>query len=140
MIFYWMEFWAWRLVRLDVNTSANYYSNNNYRLVEFQGRRIYQMTNLNWDYVEPKLGISNRQLLNWGYAPIGSDGNPIHLHHLLQLEPGPLVEVKASTHWRGFKILHGLIPDGSSFHNDPLLSNQFNVFRRQYWIWRVKSH
>jgi RHS repeat-associated protein len=124
----------------NVNTSANYYSNNNYRLVEFQGRRIYQMTNLNWDYVEPKLGISNRQLLNWGYAPIGSDGNPIHLHHLLQLEPGPLVEVKASTHWRGFKILHGLIPDGSSFHNDPLLSNQFNVFRRQYWIWRVKSH
>ena len=72
-----------------------------------------------------------------GYAPIGKDGRPINLHHLLGDEPGPMTEILGSTHQKYQRQLHGLIEDGNSFRNTPGLESQYNAFRERYWKWRL---
>jgi A nuclease of the HNH/ENDO VII superfamily with conserved LHH len=84
-------------------------------------------------------GWTNRDLMRVGYAPIGSDGKQINLHHLLGQEKGPMVELTASTHQKYSKQLHGLIEDGRSFRNDPVLNKQYNDFRREWWKARAKD-
>jgi hypothetical protein len=108
-----------------------------YIKVEFQGRTVYQLKNIDWDYVDPGIGVSNRQLAKWGNSPVDYNGDEYILHHLLQKEPGPLAEVSTSTHQKYFRILHGQIPEGSSFYNNNILVNQFKQFRTQYWKWRA---
>ena len=41
--------------------------------------------------------------------------------------------------WR-FWILHGFVPSGASFRNDPLMNKQYNNFRTAYWKWRAKQY
>ena len=36
----------------------------------------------------------------------------MELRHLLQQEPGPMVEIPASLHDKYYKTLHGLVGDG----------------------------
>ncbi|EKM5741847.1 MULTISPECIES: HNH/ENDO VII family nuclease [Enterobacter] len=68
-----------------------------------------------------------------GYAPIGTDGKQVNLHHVLGQEPGPMVEILSSTHKLYHKQLHGLIENGGSFRNTPELDRQYNRFRSAYW-------
>jgi len=82
-------------------------------------------------------GSTNADLMRSGYAPIGADGKQINLHHLLGQETGPLVELTSSTHQKFSRQLHGLIEDGRSFRNDPILNKQYNDFRRDWWKSRV---
>src|SRR6056297_3361787 len=52
------------------------------------GRKVYQRDDLiDPDYVSPETGLSNRELMESGQAPIGPDGRPINLHHTTQDEP-----------------------------------------------------
>ena len=74
-----------------------------------------------------------------GKPPISSDGNPIQLHHILQKEVGPMVEIREITHQEYYSQLHGLIEDGASFRNKPVLNKQYNNFRRSYWKWRAEQ-
>ena len=74
-----------------------------------------------------------------GYAPIGTDGKQINLHHVIGEEPGPMIELLDSTHKRYYKPLHGLIEEGNSFRNNRLLKRQYEKFRRNYWKERAKS-
>jgi len=78
-------------------------------------------------------GWTNLDLMESGYAPIGSDGKQMNLHHILGQESGPMVELQASTHQQFSSQLHGLIEDGRSFRNDPMLNKQYNDFRREWW-------
>ena len=75
-----------------------------------------------------------------GNAPIGNDGKPAQLDHVLQKESGPMVEIRETTHEEYNCILHGLGIRGASFRNDPVLERQYNNFRRQYWIWRARQY
>jgi hypothetical protein len=84
-------------------------------------------------------GATNADLMREGLAPIGSDGRPINLHHILGEEPGPMVELLGSSHSRLQKPLHGLIEPGRSFRNAPGLLTQYNAFRRAYWMWRLST-
>ena len=59
--------------------------------------------------------MSNLERMQSGKPPIGSDGNPVQLRHLLQKESGPMVEINEITHQKHYSQLHGLIEDGSSF-------------------------
>jgi len=113
-------------------------NSNTFRKVEFQGRTVYQRNDIDWDFVDPDSNLTNYQLAQRGLAPIGPDGQKVQLHHLLQKEPGPMAEILTTTHVDGQKILHGLIPKGSSFRNSPALNNQYNKFRMDYWKWRVE--
>lgn len=74
-----------------------------------------------------------------GNAPIGDDGLPINLHHILGEEPGPMVELLGSVHSRNHAPLHALIEDGSSFRNIPGFESAYNRFRRRYWRWRAEQ-
>ncbi|KAG9576735.1 hypothetical protein KCV01_g17297, partial [Aureobasidium melanogenum] len=84
-----------------------------------------------------KDGWTNLDLMNNGYAPIGPDGKQINLHHILGQESGPMVELQATTHQTFSKQLHGLIENGRSFRNDPILTKQYNDFRREWWTARA---
>lgn len=75
-----------------------------------------------------------------GDAPIGSDGKPVQLHHVLQQESGPMAEVREVTHREYKRTLHGLVGRGNSFRNNPELKKQYNNFKRAYWIWRAKQY
>jgi RHS repeat-associated protein len=128
---------AIKKINTTINNNTTFASN--YKLIEFQGRRIYQLNDIDWNYIDPATGWSNREITACGNAPFGLDGKRIHLHHLLQQEPGPLVEINASVHSRGQKVLHGLISDGQSYKNIPGIMYQYSKFRAEYWIWRSLS-
>ena len=103
-------------------------------------RRVYQRNDIDFDYVDPNTGRSILDLMRAGRAPIGNDGLPVQLHHVLQTETGPMVEIRETTHEEYSRILHGLGVKGASFRNDPLLDRQYSNFRRQYWKWRARQH
>ena len=103
-------------------------------------RRVYQRNDIDFEYVNPDTGISNLKLMKDGFAPIGNDGNPVQLHHILQKESGPVVEIREITHQEYKRILHGLIENGDSFRNDAVLNKQYNNFRRTYWRWRAEEY
>ncbi len=126
-------------------------SSGRYTRDVFEGRNIYRAaddidlgvpTNIDPKYVHRSIrqkidnGWTNADLMRNGNAPIGTDGRPVNLHHVLGDEPGPMVEILGSTHKRHHGPLHGLIEDGNSFRNTPGLENKYISFRKRYWKWR----
>ncbi|WP_249595683.1 T7SS effector LXG polymorphic toxin [Peribacillus frigoritolerans] len=101
-------------------------------------RRMYQRNDIEWNLKDTK-GLTNRQRAKLGTAPIGKDGYPIELHHLLQEEPGSMVEALRTVHRgpKNKKILHGLLDNGDSFRNNPVLNAQYKKFQSEYWKWRI---
>jgi RHS repeat-associated protein len=85
-------------------------------------------------------GATNVDLMEAGYAPFGPDGKQVNLHHILGEEPGPMVELSASTHQKNKQALHGLIEDGNSFRNNNRSADRgYDKFRRNYWKQRAKD-
>ena len=103
-------------------------------------RRIYQRHDIDFSYMDSSTGLTNLQRMQKGKPPIGNDGKPIQLHHIIQKEAGPLVEIREVTHEEYHRILHGLVKSGASFRNDPLMNKQYNNFRAAYWKWRATQH
>ncbi|MFK4320208.1 hypothetical protein ABH946_002913 [Bacillus sp. RC145] len=85
------------------------FSSETYSPVEYQGRRIYQRNDIDWDMVDPNRGLSNLERVQMGWAPLGKDGRAINLHHILQQEPGPMVEILQTVYRKNYRILHGLL-------------------------------
>ena len=102
-------------------------------------RTVYQRNDIDWNRIDPETGLTNKELAQAGVAPYANDGTKIELHHILQQEPGPVVEIPASLHDKYYKTLHGLVGDGESFRNNPDLEKQYNNFRSKYWRWRAKN-
>ena len=77
----------------------------NYKDVEYTGttkvngevrdtsRRVYQRIDIDYERVGPRTGKTNYQLMKSGRPPIWKDGTKIELHHLIQREPGSMVEL-----------------------------------------------
>ncbi|EIT87216.1 YobL, partial [Fictibacillus macauensis ZFHKF-1] len=116
----------------------------NYKDVEYTGRtkvngevrdisrRVFQRLDIDYMRIDPKTGKTNLQLMKKGRAPIWQDGTAIELHHLIQREPGSMVELPGTMHKEYYKILHGLVENGGSFRNDPVLKKQYENFRSKY--------
>ena len=102
-------------------------------------RRVYQRNDIDINYYDEVTGLTNLERMQAGTPPIGSDGKQIQLHHILQREAGPMVEIRETTHQGYYSQLHGLIEDGVSFRNDSILNKQYNNFRRSYWKWRAEQ-
>lgn len=102
-------------------------------------RRVYQRNDIDFNYTDPRTQLTNIQRMKKGEPPIGNDGKPVQLHHVLQKETGPMAEIRETTHTEYHSILHGLIGKGDSFRNDPSLEKQYKNFRRNYWKWRAKQ-
>ena len=123
----------------------------NYKEVKYNGttrvggkkrdisRRVFQRVDIDYNRIDPKSGKTNYQLMKNGNAPYWEDGTKIELHHLIQKEPGSMVELPSSMHKAYYKILHGLVENGGSFRNDPVLKKQYENFRSRYWRWRAKQ-
>lgn len=103
-------------------------------------RGVYQRNDIDFEYYHPRSKQTNLQRMQEGKAPIGNDGKPIQLHHVLQKEVGPMAEVREVTHREYKRTLHGLVGSGASFRNDPVLLRQYNNFRSAYWKWRAKEY
>ena len=103
-------------------------------------RRVYQRNDIDFERIDQNTGKTNLALMSEGRAPIGNDGLPVQLHHVIQKESGPIVEIRETTHEEYSRILHGLGAWGTSFRNDPILDRQYNNFRRQYWKWRAQQY
>ena len=103
-------------------------------------RRVYQRNDINFNYVDKDTGETNLQRMLRGNAPIGRDGKPIELHHVLQKEVGPMAEIHETTHQEYKRILHGLKAYGESFRNDKTLDKQYKNFKNLYWKWRAKQY
>lgn len=100
-------------------------------------RRVYQRNDIDISYFDETTGLTNLERMQAGKPPIGTDGNPVELHHVLQQEVGPMAELREITHQQYYSQLHGLVGNGASFRNDPLLNKQYNNFRYNYWKWRA---
>ncbi|WP_154992388.1 T7SS effector LXG polymorphic toxin [Priestia megaterium] len=137
----------------DVNKKKDFDKDviNNYTAVQYEGttkvdgevrdisRRVYQRSDINWNQVDSESGLTNLELMRKGRPPYWKDGTKIELHHSIQLEPGPMIELPASLHDEYSRILHGLVENGGSFRNNPSLEKQYNNFRTKYWRWRAKQ-
>ena len=77
---------------------------------------------------------SNIERMISGRAPIGYDGMPINLHHLIQTNSSALAEVSQTFHRQHYFVIHlnhGQLPSGID-------RAAFNQFRSLYWIERAK--
>ncbi|SMC80669.1 HNH/ENDO VII family nuclease, partial [Papillibacter cinnamivorans] len=132
-----------------IEGTGNSLSSKIYTPVEYKGtvkvngdvkdvsRRVYQRNDIDINYFDETTGLTNLERMQAGKPPIGTDGNPIELHHVLQQEAGPMAELREITHQQYYSQLHGLVENGASFRNNPLLNKQYNNFRYNYWKWRA---
>lgn len=103
-------------------------------------RRVYQRNDIDFSYYDDNTGLTNLERMQAGKPPIGVDGMAIQLHHVIQKEAGPTVEIRETTHQEYYRTLHGLVKNNQSFRNSPLLNKQYNNFRVAYWKWRAQEY
>jgi hypothetical protein len=102
---------------------------------EFDGIRVYQRSDLIDPAMTDRLGRTNLELMRMGRAPLGSDGFPVNLHHMLQTNTSPLAEVTQTFHQQYSNILHinpNTIPSGIN-------RGAFDRYRANYWRARAKD-
>lgn len=129
-----------RVVEHEAEKKAAEDTGRSYIKRRFEGRSTYQLKHGINPEIKDVKGRTNLQRMKEGLAPIGQDGKPVALHHLIQEEPGPVAEIRQSLHASGHKVLHGVIEDGKSFRNDPSLKRGFESFRSRYWKNRFKNY
>jgi hypothetical protein len=95
----------------------------------FSGMKVYQRD----DLIDParmtRKGKSNLDLMKKGRAPIGPDGKEIELHHLNQMNEGPVVEVTKTFHQQHYDTIHindNKTPSGIS-------RSDFRAWKVAYW-------
>jgi filamentous hemagglutinin len=100
------------------------------------GRRVYQRDDLIDLARKNDRGESSLSLMRRGRAPIGEDGRSIELHHAIQTEPGPVVEVTRTLHRTRSRELHinpsNQLPSGID-------RREFNRFKEEYWTRRAEA-
>lgn len=105
--------------------------------VEFNANKVYQRNDLIDPYfVDQKSGMTNLELMQSGRAPIGPDGQPINLHHMLQTQDGPIAELTQTFHQQNYSSIH--INAGSNLPSG-INRSAFNSWRTQYWMNRAND-
>ena len=110
--------------------------------VTVNNRRVYRRNDLFDPNKTDASGATNLQRMQRGQPPIGDDGRPIVLHHLIQQEPGPMAEVGGKFHSANTKTLHGLVGGKSSFRYSPSgkMTQAEKTFKRwSYGYWRQRA-
>ncbi|WP_387467216.1 HNH/ENDO VII family nuclease [Photorhabdus sp. RM323S] len=124
----------------EVNTAKYFGQERKYwsaNPIEFQGNKVYQRNDIfDLKYIDPKSGKTNVELMSSGRAPIGTDGKPVNLHHMLQKQDGATAEITQSFHKENHGVIHindNSIPSGIN-------RAEFNKWRISYWKDRAKSY
>ncbi|MEN7547391.1 HNH/ENDO VII family nuclease [Rapidithrix thailandica] len=140
----------------DSNTWIDPFGLSKFNPIEIFGRKVYQNTTDFVtgvpNFVDPVVGKtnpyaqaildnggSNLDLMKKGYAPIGTDGKQINLHHIIGIEPGPMIELLEDTHQKYSETIHAIIEDGRSFRKNKKLKRAYERFRKKYWKQRAKG-
>lgn len=108
--------------------------------IQFEGNKVYQRNDLfdpmqvsSWNRKGETITGTNIQRMAAGNAPIGYDGKSVQLHHLLQTQDGPIVEVSQTFHNNYYSTIHmntGQLPS-------TINRGQFNSWTRKYWMNRA---
>lgn len=116
------------------------YKNAGLQEVEIDGRKCL-IKDIDMDYVDPKTGFTNRELMEKGRAPIDAKtGETIELHHMGQSFDSPFAELCANSEHGDGKdaILHDKKIE--SWRQDPEKKNQYNnVQRPNHWKARARE-
>lgn len=116
------------------------YKNADLHEAEINGKKCL-VKNIDMDYVDPKTGLTNRELMQKGRSPIDSKtGEKIELHHMGQDKDGPFAELcENSEHGDGnHSILHPKT-DGSWRNEDGANANYDKVERPNHWKARAQE-
>ena len=115
------------------------YKNANLHEGEINGRKCL-LKDIDLDYVDPKTGLTNRELMAKGRSPIDSKtGEKIELHHMGQNSDAPFAELcENSEHGDGnHKTLHPKTSD--SWRQDTDLKNQYQREKHKHWESRAEE-
>lgn len=115
------------------------YKNADLHEAEINGRKCL-LKDIDLDYVDPKTGKTNRELMAEGKSPIDAKtGEKIELHHMGQNFDGPFAELcENSEHGDGnHKTLH--TSHEGSWRNDPEQKNQYQREKSQHWKTRAQG-
>ena len=143
-------------VRAEINEKSEYSDEVNEKISSVEELEVYQKANLreenidgkiclvrddiDMDYVDPKSGDTNRQLMEKGRAPYDAKtGERIELHHIGQEQDSPLAELtENSEHGDFYSALH--TKEGESWRNDLTKNNHYNnVERPGHWKARANG-
>lgn len=104
------------------------YKNANVEEVEINGKTVLTRTDIDLDKTDED-GISNRQRMERGLAPLASDGRSIELHHIGQKADSPLIELTPQEHMENGnnKILHDTRKESE------IDRREFDKIRIQHW-------
>ena len=93
---------------------------------------IDKLVYLNRGAFEPTLRNLNK--MEWGFAPIGIDGEKVNLHHINRRHSAPLVILTATSHQKHTDALHSLPPP----RHDKVNRSLFDDERKLVWEWLHK--
>lgn len=124
---------------IDSMEQYEIYKNANLHEVEIDGKKCL-VKDIDMDYVDPKTGLTNRELMEKGRAPIDAKtGEKIELHHMGQNKDGPFAELcENSEHGDGN---HGTLhpkTDGS-WRNESGANEKYNNERAGHWKARAQE-
>jgi hypothetical protein len=102
---------------------------------DFRGIKVFKRN----DLIDPArvddLGRTNLQRMQRGLAPVGPDGQPLNIHHMLQTGDGPVAEVTSTFHSTNRSTIH-INPSSVSSGIDRA---SFGEWRKAYWKNRAKD-
>lgn len=143
-------------VREEIKEKSDYSDEVNEKISSVEELEVYQKANLkeenidgrtclvrddiDMEYVDPKSGMTNQELMEKGRAPYDAKtGERIELHHIGQDYDSPLAELTEDTeHGDYYSALH--TKEGESWRNDSQKNNHYNnVERPGHWKSRVKG-
>ncbi|AGZ36588.1 MAG: hemagglutinin repeat-containing protein [Pseudomonas sp.] len=105
--------------------------------IQYNGNKVYQRNDLiDPGRVDSQTGLTNKQLMENGLAPYGTDGKKINLHHMLQTQDGPIAEVTQSFHQKNTAVIH--INSGSDIPSG-INRAQFEKWKKGYWKARASD-
>ena len=93
---------------------------------------------LDLDYVDPKTGLTNREIIEKGGSPIDAKtGEKIELHHIGQNADSPLAELTVSEHRQGGNdsILHD---KAKPTWRNPETESNYNTEKKEHWQIRLE--
>lgn len=102
---------------------------------EFEGTKVYQRNDLIDPAKVDARGRTNLQRMEKGLSPLGPDGKPINLHHVLQTEKGPVAELTQTFHQQNKGIIH-VNPSTTASGID---RSAFDAWRAEYWKSRAQD-
>jgi filamentous hemagglutinin len=115
------------------NSEEEFLKDSSYTVMNINGTKVYINNSLFDPNFVDKDGVSNLDKMTLGRPPIGFDGKPVNLHHTIQTNDSPLVEISQTAHQKNTQILH-INPNTKASEINRL---EFKSIREEHWKNRV---